>query len=172
MPEIQLTQGRVAVVDADDFALLSQFKWRLHVGRYAARSCKGKVVLMHRVILSLSDEREGDHINGDGLDNRRVNLRQVTRRQNLMNKKPYKRYVNRRSGTPWSQFKGVSWGGSLGHETKPWRARIHVGPGKERQLGRFATELQAARVYDKAAREHYGEFARLNFPESREAAVA
>ena len=93
-----------------------------------------------------------DHLNGDGLDNRRANLRQATPSQNAANA------AVRADST--SGFKGVGW-----HEIrKRWRARVMCN-GKSRSLGYFDNPEEAARAYDSAARELFGEFARLNFPE-------
>ncbi len=90
-----------------------------------------------------------DHINGNRLDNRKCNLRLATRSQNLQNSR-------KRTGCS-SRFKGVNWLG----QNKRWRARIKVF-GKEIALGCFISELEAAEAYNKAAKEHFGDFAKLN----------
>lgn len=92
-----------------------------------------------------------DHINGDMTDNRLCNLRLTTQQKNQHNRKG-------RSDVS-SPFKGVGW-----HLGK-WRAFIVLPDGTTKYLGRFAKEEDAARAYDAAASKHFGEFARLNFPE-------
>lgn len=98
--------------------------------------------------MMLTGWRETDHRNGNGLDNRRKNLRPCTHAQNCRNAKP--RSVS-------SKYKGVGW--SRVHNK--WRARIRV-DGILKSLGVFTEEAQAARAYDRAAAEYFGEFARLN----------
>jgi AP2 domain/HNH endonuclease len=107
---------------------------------------------MHRLILGLPQYRElkidVDHINGDGLDNRRANLRIATRAQNLANS-------GSRQGS--SQYKGVS----FCRQTGRWKAQITIG-GQNHNLGRYSTEEEAAAVYNAAALEAWGEHAHLN----------
>lgn len=112
---------------------------------------------MHREILGLMPEDpDVDHRDGEGLNNRRSNLRLVTNSQNNMN-----------SQCRWgalSKYKGVSW-----HKRREkWQGRIKLN-GKEIYLGYFDNEKKAARAYDEAAKKHFGEFARLNFSEPMEA---
>ncbi len=107
---------------------------------------------MHRRILGMgpysTDRRDVDHVNGDGLDNRRENLRATTRPQNLAN-------TAGRGGT--SSFKGVS----FESQTRRWKAQITV-DGRHRGLGRYDTEEEAAFAYNAAAFEAWGDHARLN----------
>jgi len=102
--EIPLTQGKVAIVDDADYEWLSQWKWQYHYG-YARRTAgprlKPKRIYMHRIVLNPRPGMESDHIIGDGLDNRRCNLRVCTRSQNNMNAK-------KQVGSS-SRYKGVSW---------------------------------------------------------------
>lgn len=163
---IALSKHLVAIVDADDYEWLSQWKWfatRLKSGNtyYAeqywyseGRGHKGKQA-MHRVIMNPEPGYQVDHINGNGLDNRRVNLRICTPRQNSCNVAP-------QPGKS-SRFKGVGWC----KRSKKWRARIRDN-GKFKELGEYTDEMDAARAYDKAAREIQGEFAWLNFDNERE----
>lgn len=146
--EIPLTQGMVALVDDGDYAALSKHVWCIHSGGYATTP---KSLLMHRVIMGLArgDRTYIDHINGNKLDNRRCNLRLCTMAQNIANAK-------KRANTS-SRFKGVYFDASRNQ----WQAYINVS-GKRIHIGRFNTELEAARAYDRKAREHYGEFAKLN----------
>jgi hypothetical protein len=148
--KIDLTQGKFALIDADDYDLVSPHRWRPHPNgntSYATRIPHTARVLMHTLITGWSLV---DHINGDGLDNRRENLRQATVAQNQWNAR-----VRKQAKT--SRFKGV-----FLHGGKYWRAAIKRG-GKTRTLGRHPTEVDAALAYDAAARELFGEFAALNF---------
>lgn len=112
---------------------------------------KGSCILMHREILGLiAGSPDGDHRDGDGLNNRRNNLRVVTKSQNQMNQQKIR-------GN--SRFKGVCWDKSRGK----WLATIRF-ERKSYNLGRFNNESDAACAYDKKAQELFGEFARLNFP--------
>lgn len=155
---IRLSDGSIALVDDEDFVLLAQYSWntlRTNGRVYATtrspdvdgdRTCR----YMHRVILDAPADIQVDHLNGDGLDNRRENLRLATNSQNSKNKG---RYRNNSSG-----YKGVY--KRLGRER--WRADI-MSDGQRRRLGEFSSAEEAARAYDKAALELHGEFARLNF---------
>lgn len=166
MREILLSQGKVALVDDCDFEELNQFKWyanKCYRGHtwYVLRSYKtaeGKkcVASMHRHILGLTkgDKKIGDHINHNGLDNRRENLRICTHAQNIHNQQKQTRAKS-------SRFKGVQ----LRPKSNPWFARIKV-DGTFHTIGYFSSEEEAARAYDAAAIQHFGEFAFLNFPEN------
>jgi hypothetical protein len=159
--EIPLTRGYVALVDEEDYERLFTCSWFAHVthgglkvyasGRPPARGVR-RQVLMHRFIVGLDtcEGHEVDHINGDTLDNRRGNLRLCSRRQNGANMQP-------RAG---KRFKGAWYLA----RTDRWGSQIKVNY-KRLHLGYFATEEEAARAYDQAALEHFGEFARLNFPQ-------
>ena len=107
---------------------------------------------MHRRIMNAPDNLVVDHINYNGLDNRKANLRLATRRQNSL-------HVIRTMNPGSSKYKGVSW-----HTYKKrWGAQITT-YGKTYHLGYFKDEIQAAKTYDEAARKYHGEFAALNFP--------
>jgi hypothetical protein len=154
--EIGLRGGGVALVDDEDFDLLSQWQWSTRadapypyrmVGYRAAR----RAVFMHRAILPPPDGMEVDHVNGDIFDNRRANLRLATRSQQNQNQRPKSKHG----------YKGVLFHSKCtGH---PWQARITV-DGRNLSLGYYVSIELAARAYDAAARKHWGEFARLNFP--------
>ena len=151
MKEIELTKGKVASVDDEDFDSLSIHKWYYHSEGYAARREKGtnKMIFMHRQILGTPKGFDTDHINCDGLDNRKCNLRLASRAQNLFNVK-----IGRGNK---SGYKGVSW-----HKAaKKWEACIKAN-GKKLYLGCFATTELAAAAYNKAAVKHFGQYARLN----------
>jgi hypothetical protein len=160
--EIPLSKGFVALVDAADYDFLMQWRWQARRfkkggGLYAVRTYHGAqdkcfMLFMHRVILNPASGVEIDHIDGNGLNNTRSNLRTATHQQNMYN-------IGPRSDNA-SGFKGVS----LNKKTQTWQARITVN-GKQAHLGCFPSPEDAARAYDKAARVHHGEFAWLNFRE-------
>jgi len=161
--EIPLTQGKVALVDDEDYERVNQHKWYArfnHGNWYAERGQwdyaikKVKDIKMHRLIISAPKDVQVDHINGDGLDNQRCNLRIVTQSQNQRNmKKRTKRKYT-------SIYKGVC----FDKERRKWVVSIYI-DNKCRKIGRFKNEIDAARAYDEAAKKYFGEYARLNFPE-------
>ena len=154
---LPLSKGKAAIVDAIDYPWLNQWKW--HAGQsgggnwYALRNQGGKTIRMHRELLELKKNQVGDHINGDGLDNRRANLRICTQAQNNQNMKKKANTVSR--------FKGVS----FNKETSKWIAQISYKT-KMYGLGYFLDEEDAAIVYDVAAQLLFGEYARLNFSQT------
>lgn len=152
---IPLANGKgVMLVDPEDFIRVSQHKWWLHNKRYAATNIDSKNVYAHRFILNLGpDDPEVDHINHDGLDNRRSNLRVIPHGLNVVNTK------HRTGGT--SRFKGVSYETQYAEFAKPWKAKIQI-DGKGRHLGYFTDEDEAAQAYDRAAVEAWGEHAYTN----------
>ena len=142
---IPVGKTHVALIDECDADALTGYNWMFN-GRYAYTLVDGKALFMHRLVASPPDEMLVDHIDGDGLNNQRHNLRICTHTQNMW---------NRRSSCGASRFKGV-------HLDKgAWRAQINV-KGKRISLGTFTTETKAARAYDKAAVEFFGEFACTN----------
>lgn len=156
MAEVTLSDGSVALVDDTDYALVSGRIW--HPARdkntvYARCSIGNKTVRMHRLIMSASGSDRVDHRDGNGLNNRRSNLRLATSQQNAANKH------TRRSV---SGFKGVY----RAHRTDRWKAIITVNY-RRRHIGSFSTAEQAAKAYDQVALKAFGEFADLNFPAGR-----
>jgi len=166
---IQLPQGYIAFVSDEDVDLVS-LTWSLDKHKlrrvvYATRRIGerrlNKTRAMHRTILSRMLDREllrcedVDHRDGNGLNNVRDNLRLANRSQNKMNT-PKPRYANSSS-----IYKGVSWC----KRDECWSVFIRLGD-KQVYLGRTRIEVIAARLYDAAARKHYGEFALTNFPEN------
>jgi len=155
---IPLTQGKFALVDEADFEWLSQWTWHAHSRGYAARNSglregKRRKILMHREIVKPAEGLHTDHINGDRLDNRRVNLRVCTQAENNCNR------LKRADNT--SGFKGV-YRHSDRNKPRPWVAKIH-GNRRYVHVGCYATPEEAARAYDEAALKLHGEFAQLNF---------
>jgi hypothetical protein len=150
--EISLPSGHAALIDEDDWEIVSPYRWRvLRTGSAAyVQSQVGKRSLfMHRLIMAAPDRLEVDHVNHDGLDNRRSNLRLCTRSENAANKKIPE---NNTSG-----YKGVSWCAWRGK----WRAQIYANL-VSRHLGYFDSAADAGQAYNAAAVEFFGEFACLN----------
>ncbi len=158
--KIELTKGKKVIIDDEDYILISRYKWhtlKTNVNYYAATNIGGrknrKYILMHRLIMHANDERDVDHINYNGLDNRKINLRLCSRKNNIRRK-------NKCIKPCSSQYKGVWWR----KDTKKWAAEITV-DGKKIALGCFMNEIEAAQAYNHAATEYFGEFKRLNIIE-------
>jgi hypothetical protein len=157
--KIPLTQGKYAIVDPEDYEELAKYKWfakRCEGRFYAGRTVKKKTVRMHQVIIGDVEGKFIDHINHNGLDNRKANLRFATTQQNSWNKRKQK-------GNYSSQYKGVHW---VESENK-WRARITC-KGRVMFIGYFDDEKAAAMAYDARARELFGDYAAPNLPSSKE----
>ena len=173
MKQIPLTRGKFAIVDDEDYDFLMKRKWYVNKSptksgdcwyahhQYIDKSIKNKkgkpkqvLVLMHRLIINAPKGVQVDHINGDGLDNRKLNLRLCDNKQNLWNQKWL--------ATPDKPYKGVTKVKSKNHPG--WRVAIQK-DGKFVCLGWFKSAEVAAKRYDSLAIMLFGEFACLNFPE-------
>ena len=142
----------LVMVDNEDYEYLNQFNW--HTDKYGTVSSsfggKGKKrMILARFLLQPKDNKEINHIDGNRLNNQKSNLRLATSSQNKINRGPRK---DNQSG-----YKGVSWH----NQRKKWTARIMIS-GKYKHLGLFENLIEAARSYNKAASEYYGQFAWLN----------
>lgn len=160
MKEIPLKYGKITLIDDVDFEKVSNFRWYAsnhHPRSYACSSTynpenqKSIHFYMHRIIMNAKRGEQVDHINGDGLDNRRSNLRLCSNQQNRFNMRPRPGYS--------SKYKGVY----VEKKTRKWVAQIRLND-KTTYLGAFAKEIDAALTYDNAAKKHYGGFAHTNFP--------
>lgn len=146
------------LVDPED-AWLLEYKWQVVANSHGRTSYawrrvyvpgeKLRSLSLHRVVLR-APQSIVDHVNGNGLDNRRANLRVATLAQNQANCLPRKHNT--------SGYKGVAWGKVV----QMWRAQIGGGDGKRKHLGYFATPEEAAKTYDKALIERFGEYALTN----------
>ena len=157
---IPLTRGKFAIVDAEDYYQLIQYKWQAMAANntfYATGRAAGKPTKMHRFIMNAPPHLVVDHIDHNGLNNAKTNLRLCTHAQNVRNAMP-----NR--GTT-SKYKGVC----RRKKEKQWIASIQLNR-KIYHLGCFEKEIDAAKAYDKKAKELHSRFACLNFPSEATAA--
>lgn len=160
--EIPLSQGKVAIVDDEDYDYLNQWKWHASmvngVLKYAARTIRKDrrkiTIRMHTFIMGTPKGMDTDHINHNGFDNRRCNLRICSRSQNLQNSQ-----VMRKTST---NFKGIYWN----KVHRKWLVSIKVNHQRV-FIGLFESETEAANAYDEAAKKYYGEFANTNFENTR-----
>lgn len=159
---IPLTQGKFALIDAEDAALVSAYQWHaIHIRKhlwYAATtdSRSGKRTYLHQLICPAEPPLVPDHIDGNGLNCRRSNLQPITHAQNI-------RKAPQHHKNATSPYRGVSYCRKK-NSNRPWLTQIRVN-NRRLHVGEFLTELDAARAYDRAAREHHKEFAVLNFPD-------
>ena len=155
MIKIKLTQNQTALIDDEDYEVISKYNWytrktknTFYAVAHTYKNNKRTIVQMHRIIMNPEPKEEVDHINHHGLDNRRGNLRVCSRQQNQFNKLP---------NNKTSRYKGVCW-----HKRKKkWQATIGL-ENKQKWIGYFSNEVEAARAYDQVALKYFGEFAYLN----------
>lgn len=149
--ELDLNGSETARIDEADWHLVVGHKWRAirPNGRANAYAVSENDVLLHRLLMAPDDGMVVDHIDGDGLNNTRANLRVCTHRQNRCNQKRNK-----------ANTSGVK-GASRIARKKPWKAAIFVGR-KCIHLGTFATKDEAAQAYAAGAQKYHGEFAKVD----------
>lgn len=147
--KIPLTQNKYALIDEEDWERINSYKWRIKSSSNTeyAQTGDSKSVFLHRFIMSPPNNKEIDHINGNGLDNRKKNLRICTRSQNIINRK-----FDNKTG-----YRGVKWYKPY----KKWTAVITKNY-KSYNLGYFLNKEDAAHAYNKAAIKYHGNFAQLN----------
>ena len=167
MKEIKITRQNgkeyTVIVDNEDYEELMKYKWYIlkktntfYVQRHGKRYENGKYIrekiLLHRQVLGATDSKIFiDHINHNGLDNRKENLRIANPTQNQHNQKPHKTY---RGHSTSSKYKGVSWHKKL----EKWQSQINIGNGKKKHLGYFHNEEDARDAYETKAKELQKEF--------------
>jgi hypothetical protein len=155
--EIQLSRGKLALIDDTDVERVMPYRWFAMQTRkdkwYAAAHVEGrnKLVYLHRFLAGPKHNEVVDHVNGDGLDCRRENLRVCTNTENQWN-------TSGKTFRKSSQYKGVTFDKAMNR----WKARLGVS-GKVICSPTFSTAEEAARAYDELAIAHHGNFARLNF---------
>jgi len=151
--------GRTVLMDDEDYAQIflrhgGWWLWQIGRNSYVRRQVmlngKRRNVSLHRLVMGATPGQMVDHINGNGLDNRRQNLRFVTSAQNNRNRRV-------KVGST-SRFKGVSHRRDRG----TWRAMITV-DGRQISLGCFSDEVEAAFAYDTASLQHHGDYGSRNF---------
>ena len=163
MKYVHLGNGINATVDDSDYELVSKHVWHIQISRSCQYAATARTTLMHRLIISPPKGLLVDHIDGNGLNNSRANLRLCTHADNMKNsRKPVPN-----GKMPSSRFKGVSLrtkfkGLTLIAPRQIWRSEIRCN-NKKKYLGSYFTEEEAAKAYDAAAKQLHGEFARINF---------
>lgn len=146
MKEIQLTQGKVALVDDEDYERLKDYSWCLSSEGYAYGSINKKREYMHRIIMNAPKGIDVDHINRIRTDNRKENLRLCSRSENRMNS-------TKRDILATSKYKGVY----LNKKTLRWCALIKINK-KGIHIGTFDDEIEAAKAYNDAVDKYHGEY--------------
>ena len=163
--EISLTKGYTAIIDDEDYELISNLKWRVSVQKrknyHTYLTCiantprpNRKTVKLHRVIMAKYFDIKGkiiEHKNGNPLDCRKTNMRIATRQGNSAN-------MQKKKPNSSSKYKGVHRADS---KSKPWRAVIKFN-GKQKHLGNFKTEEEAFKVYSEEHKKLFGSFSLQN----------
>ncbi|MBU1260306.1 MAG: HNH endonuclease [Planctomycetes bacterium] len=152
---IKLTLGKYAIVSLEDYERLNRHKWHTltsHRTFYAMRTENYKTIYMHNEVIPPQADKVIDHIDRNGLNNSRSNLRLASRSQNCYNRK-------KKAGVR-SKYKGVSY---VKDRKKKWRVCV-THNGKRIYLGYFDNQFDAAKAYDNAAKKYHKNFAVLNFP--------
>jgi len=160
--KIYLGLGRFTIVEPRDYYSLRHFKWFVHgngSNLYAARSAltddlRSRIIFLHRQLMSPPAGLVVDHLNCDSLDNRRANLRVVTQAVNMRNRRKRKNTSSRYIGVHFDK------------QRNKWSVHIRYN-GRKIWLGRFDSELDAARAYDVAAIKYFGASVRLNFSQDK-----
>jgi hypothetical protein len=147
MKQIEIVEGGIAFVDDEEFERVSKFKWHLSDKGYAVASHKGSKIRMHRLVMGAIGDQIVDHKNRTKLDNQKENLRITDRSGNAQNRGAW--------GSRGAMHKGVY------QNAGKFEARIKMNR-KPRYLGRFDTAEEAARAYNTAATEMFGDMACLN----------
>lgn len=149
-----------AVIDASDLPLVLPYRWHearryntVYVETTAKEGGLRKNILMHRLLTAAPVGSHVDHQDGNGLNNRRSNIRVATSTENRRNEVALRLHT--------SPYRGASWS----TRSKGWTARIGLGSGRHFHLGVYDTAIEAALAYDAAARKHFGQFASTNFTE-------
>lgn len=160
MKKINLTQDKVTIVDDEDYVYLIQWKWFYHIDKKSGRTGyayandrvnnKPISLRMHRLIMQPPIDMEVDHINGNGIDNRKMNLRICSHKDNSRNLRTKK--INK------SGYRGVFYD----NERCKWTAQIKINY-KSTFIGRYNSKEDAAIAYDMAAIKHFGDYANTNF---------
>lgn len=144
---------KTVLIDEEDWNLVKDIEWYLHNSLHTSYArghiTRTKYIYMHRLIMKAKEKEFVDHIDGNGLNNQKSNLRICTHSQNLQNR--------HKSNPGTSKYKGVSWSSNM----RKWEATI-LANGKVRHLAKTTDEIWAARIYDAAARKYFGEFAKTN----------
>jgi len=156
MKIIKTKSGYEILIDDDDYRLVSQYKWHVYKDRniyYATSKSNGARIKMHRLILNAQPGEIVDHIDGNGLNNQKSNLRICTVQENIRNMKAI---------LGKSKYKGVSFKKNM----KKWQANIGFNY-KMLFIGYFQTQEQAAAAYDEVARALFGDYANLNFTDKQ-----
>lgn len=158
MKIIKITQGFEAIIDDDDFEKFGKFKYHISKGKYAMRALprtngekRNKRIKLHQDIIGKKEGFVIDHINGNGLDNRKCNLRHCTISQNEMNSPAQRNKTGKYKGVYKTSGKCSTFFSTIFRDGKVYR------------IGSFRDELSAAKAYDLKAKELFGEFAKTNF---------